>query len=77
MPMVPKGTNLGAYGQSPLGGGSAKPSETDLLMAAADMHGQGRLIEPPKEEQRSMPQGPERPRINLKRKSNRPLKVVK
>jgi hypothetical protein len=72
--MVPKGTNVSGYGASPL---SAKPSETDLLMAAADMHGAGRLAVP-QDEQRSMPTGPERPRLNFKgKKTNRPLKVVK
>lgn len=76
MPMVPRGGNMTAYGQSPIGG--AKPSESDLLMAAAEMQGMGRLTEPKAEPQRSMPTGPERPRLNLKpRRGNRPLKVVK
>lgn len=74
MPINPSGMNMTAYGQGLLSG--AKPSETDLLMAAADMHGMGRLTEEPS---RSMPQGPERPKLNprAKRQGNRPLKVVK
>lgn len=74
MPIDPTNINMTGYGQSILGGAKQRPSETNLLMAAADMHGMGRLTEEP---QRSMPQGQERPRVNLKRKSNRPLKVVK
>lgn len=45
-----------------------KPSRTNMLMAAAEMH---------EDAKRSMPTGPERPRLSMKRKTNRPLKVVK
>lgn len=52
----------------------AKPTEAQMLMAAAEQHSLGRLVEP----ERSAPQGPERPRLNYKnRRTNRPLKVVK
>lgn len=70
MPIDPININMTAFGKSLL---ASKPSETNLLMAAADMHGMGRLTEP----QRSIPTGPEQPKVNLKRKSNRPLRVVK
>lgn len=62
---------MGASGQSPL---TAKPSETNLLMAAAEMHKMGKFAQEPAQ---SMPEGMERPKVNLKRRSNRPLKVVK
>lgn len=65
MPTVPPVPfNPSGYSQSPMMG--AKPSQTDLLMAAADMHSEGKLV---------MPQGPERPKVPSRKV--RKLKVVK
>jgi hypothetical protein len=74
MPVVPgQGMNFSAEGQSPLQ--TQAPSESNLLMAAAEMHRQGRLVEDPA---RSMPQGPGRfPNPAKARGARRKLKVVK
>ena len=69
MPTVPQGAQ-----QQP-GLLEQQPSPANMLMAAADMHQQGRLIAPP-DQQSSMPAGQKRPNLpahGLKRK----LKVVK
>ncbi len=62
MPVVPKGTALGAYGQSPL----ASPSPQNMLMAAAEVA----------QRARSMP-GPQTAEPDLKAPRKRKLKVIK
>lgn len=67
MPIVPP--NVSGYSGSPMG---AKPSQANLLMAAAEMHSRGQLAEP----KRSIPQqGVERPKVPGRKV--RKLKVVK
>lgn len=67
MPIVP--TNPSGYGKSPL---SERPSQTALLMSAAEMQSRGQLTEP----KRSIPQqGAERPKVPGRKV--RKLKVVK
>lgn len=61
MPMVPPNVNQTGTGVSPM---ISKPSESNLLMAAAQMHSINRLAQP-------------NPKLAGKHKSNRPLKVVK
>lgn len=71
MPVIPYSSNTGASGASPL---TAKPSETNLLLAAADMHSQGRLVEPAP----TMPEGVKTmPNPTKPHKQGRKLKVVK
>ena len=66
MPQVPMiGANLGAYGQSPISQG---PGAGNLLMAAAIQS---------QDPARSMPSGPDRPRLParaMRRKELNPLK---
>lgn len=71
VPMIPGGQ--GASGTSPAAG----PSESNMLMALADLHQQGGLKDAP----RSMPKGPPELPLGTKRghapSANRKLKVVK
>jgi len=65
MPIVPP--NVSGYSAGPM----AKPSQANLLMAAAEMHSKGQLTEP----KLSMPTGPERPKVPSRKV--RKLKLVK
>lgn len=74
MPTVP-GT---AAFDAPSGGGmlAQRPSPENLLMAAADLHRQGRLIAP--EPEVKMPKGQQTPKVQMTQRSMKhKLKVVK
>ena len=67
MPKVPEGTNMTGYGKSPL---AERPSQANLMMALATMHGQGAL----ESKQHKSPKGQPMPG---EKKRNRPLKVMR